>query len=271
MNKRDMKTKSVVLKKVEQLLNMKYNGRTVQNYLYHISMFLDFTNNVPDRITNEDFLDYNIHLANSDYSYSYRNVAINAVKAYFQIYLRKKVKGYASIRPPKQKRVPKDIPHQLITEKLGNINNTKAKAILLLGYGCGLRSNEVINLKITDVNIEQEEILVRGKGNKQRIVPMSLETTLLLISYVDEYNPQEYLFNGQTKPKYSSSSILKLVKKHIGNYTFHQLRHSFATRLLRNGAGIEKVSALLGHSIIQTTMIYNHVMTREIERELLPM
>ena len=265
-----MKTKSAVLTKVEQLLTMKYHGRTVQNYLYHISLFLDFSKNVPDRITNEDFLDYNIYLANSDYSYPYRNVAINAVKAYFNLYLRKKVKGYAAIRPPKQKKVPKDIPHKFLMNKIGRITNTKAKAILLLGYGCGLRSNEVINLKVTDVNIEQEEILVRGKGNKERIVPMSTETALLIISYVDEHNPQEYLFNGQIKARYSPSSIIKLVKKHIGNYTFHQLRHSFATRLLRNGVGIEKVSALLGHSKLQTTMIYNHVMTREIERELLP-
>lgn len=265
-----MKTKSVVLKEFEQLLRMAYHGRTVQNYLFHVSKFLDFANSAPSRVTNDDFLDFNRNLAISDYSYSYRNVAINAVKAYFKLYLNKKAKGFAFIRPPRQQMIPKDIPHELLTKRLNSVKNTKAKAILSLGYGCGLRSAEVINLRIIDVNIEQLSFAVTGKGNKERQIPLSPELTLLLMAYVEEYNPQYYLFNGQDRPRYSASSILKLVKIYIGPYTFHQLRHSYATRLLRNGVGIDMVSKLLGHSKQETTMIYNHLLTTELDRSLLP-
>lgn len=268
-----MNSKSVVLEKVEQLLKQSFNGTTPKDYLFYISNFLDFSKNVPQRVNNEDFFDYNLYLSNNDYSYEYRNCAINAIKAYFRLYLRKSVKDFACIRPPKQLKLPKDIPHDILVDKINNIKSSKSKLIMALGYGSGLRSNEVISIKLEDLNLGRKEILIHGKGNKERKVPISSNTCDLILEYIHEWNPKEYLFYGKAndgnfKSKYSSSSILKLVKKHIGKeYTFHQLRHSFASNMLRRGFGIDRVSSLLGHSKLETTMVYNHLLTTELERE----
>jgi site-specific recombinase XerD len=255
-----MKNQSVVLKQFNQLLQLKYSGTTPLNYTSHVKRFLSFTDNAPMRVTNEDYLNYNVHMVKSNVSDSYRNVAINAINAYFKYYLHKKIKDFASIRPKKQNHIPRQIDHDLLTEKINNTINTKARLILTLGY-CGLRSAEVINLKMKDVDIENNYVIVKGKGNKERPIPISFDTTSLMISYVDEYNPKQYLFNGRTnkrefKIQYSKGSILQLVKKNIGNYRFHDLRHSFAMRLLQNGVPLNHIQKLLGHEHLKTTQIY---------------
>lgn len=261
MNASKRKTSSVVLSEFEQLLKAKYSGTTPVNYLSHVKRFLEFTDNVPLRVNNEDLLNYNIHMVKSNVSDSYRNVAINAIKSYFDLYLKIKVKKIASIRPKKVKKLPRQIPHKLLVEKISNIKNTKAKLILSLGYACGLRSAEVINLKLDDIDIEEGFIIVYGKGSKERIVPISLNIISLMISYYEEYTPVEHLFNGRTnkrefKLKYSKGSILNLVKQNIGDYKFHDLRHSFSMRLYQKGTPIEKIQKLLGHKHLKTTQIY---------------
>ena len=269
-----MKTKSEVLKEFQQLLELHYTGRTPRNYTYHVRLFLDHAKNVPVRVTNEDILAYNLHI--KDRGYSFRNVAINAIKAYFKFYLHKRTKSFAVIRPRKKKSLPKNIPHEYLSGKISNTRNMKAKLILSLGYGCGLRSNEVIELRTKDIDIEQQTLMVRGKGNKERMVPFSDDLAFLLLAYIEEYNPKTFLFNGRGNDgsfrfRYSKGSILKLVKKNIGpQYNFHALRHSYATRLLNQGIDISIVSKLLGHANVKTTMIYNHVNVAQLNPNLLP-
>tara|TARA_R110002126_G_scaffold251055_3_gene394062 strand:+ start:6366 stop:7178 length:813 start_codon:yes stop_codon:yes gene_type:complete len=258
-----MKCKSVVLNEFEQLLETYYIGRTVKNYTGHVRRFLDFTNKPPLRVTNDDFLDYNVHIRN--YGYSYKNVAINAIKAYFKIYLKKKVKVYAARRPRRVKILPKNIDHDFLIQRINETPNLKAKLIFSLGYGCGLRRDEIINLRLTDIKRPERLLLVSGKGAKERLVPFSQDLEQLLILYWKKYRSIDYVFNGRNNQgnmtlQYSGSSILKLVKKHIGTqYNFHQLRHSYATRLLSSGIDIATLSKLMGHSNIKTTMVYNHV------------
>mgnify|MGYP003663653797 CR=1 FL=1 len=270
-----MKTKSVVLKKFQQLLELKYTGRTPVNYTYHVRLFLNHTKNVPDRVTSDDVLNYQLSIRNK--SHSFRNVAINAIKTYFKYYLRRRLKSYAVTRPRPEKKLPKHIPHDFLIEKISNIKNLKARLILSLGYGCGLRRDEVINIKLSDINRKDKYILIRGKGAKEREVPISPKLTALLIEYWKQYRSIEYLFNGISNNgcmtlQYSGSSILKLVKTHIGpQYNFHSLRHSYATRLLSQGVDISIVSKLLGHSNIKTTMIYNHLQTSSVTVSVLPL
>lgn len=264
-----MKTKSVVLKEFQQLLLTKYSSETVKNYIGYTSHFLSHTKNPPLRVTNDDFLNYNVHLATSNIADSTRNVAINAVKCYFKMYLNKKVKEVAALRPKKQSTVPQIIPHNLLLQKINAINNLKHRLIIKLGY-CGLRSGEVINLKLLDIDVEAYVIKVFGKGKKERIVPISEKLVFEILAYYDEYFPETYLFNGQTKLKYSAPSIRNLVKKYIGNYRFHDLRHSFATRLLETGTDIKYIKELLGHKHLKTTEIYTHVSQTALQRIAMP-
>lgn len=256
-----MKSKSVVLKEFKQLLSLNYAEKTIESYCYYVGQFLEFSNNAPLRVTNKDILDYNISLVKIGVSDSTRNTAISGVKLYYKKYLKKKIDTDVVIRPSFKKKVVRHINHQFLIDKINSTKNIKAKLLLTFGYGCGLRSNEVLSLKRKDVNLKEKFIIVNGKGSRQRKLPISNNIVNLLLEYGYKYRPIEYLFNGQTtkgipKLQYSSSSLLKLVKNNIGNYRFHDLRHSYAMFLYKNGTQIQEISKLLGHKKTETTEIY---------------
>lgn len=256
-----MKTKSEVILKFKQLLSLKYSQNTIDGYASFVSQFLDYSDNVPLRVNNQDFLNYNISLSQIGVADSTRNVAINAVKLFFSLYLKKEVLDNIAIRPRIGKKVVRHIEHDLLISKINNTNNLKARLILSLGYGCGLRSNEVVSLKRTDVNLKEKFIIVNGKGARQRKLPISDDMIELIIAYGVEYRPKVYLFNGRSnkrefKLQYSSGSVLSLVKQNIGNHRFHDLRHSFGMRLYNQGVPLEQIRKLMGHKKTETTEIY---------------
>lgn len=256
-----MKTKSVVITEFKQLLRLKYSKNTVDGYAYFVNQFLDYSDNSPLRVTNQDFLNYNISLVQIGVADSTRNVAINAVKLFFSLYLKKVIEDNIAIRPKIGKKIVRHIEHDLLINKINNSKNSKARLILSLGYGCGLRSNEVLSLKRTDINLIDKYIIVNGKGARQRKLPISQNMVDLIISYGQEYRPKTYLFNGRTnqrefKLQYSSGSILALVKQNIGNHRFHDLRHSFGMRLYNKGIPLEQIRKLMGHKKTETTEIY---------------
>lgn len=250
-----------------------YSQNTIDSYVWHLDKFFTYSKEYSSRVTNNLVDKYMLSI--KDRHYVYKNQAINAIKLFFDVILKRKCTSILIERPKKEKKLPKCIDHELLTNKIAQTINTKARLILSLGYGCGLRSNEVIELKLEDIDIEKKELLIHGKGAKERIVPISDNLVSLLISYFDEYQPIIYLFNGKAnngcfKFQYSASSILSLVKTNIGNYTFHQLRHSFATRLLNLGYDIRIIQRLLGHSSSKITEIYTHVTTNLLQNIELP-
>ena len=146
-------------------------------------------------------------------------------------------------------------------------------AIIETLYGCGLRVSELINLKMSDLFFDEDFIKVTGKGNKQRLVPISL----INISYINKYiensrkklkiNPlhSDILFLNRRGNSISRAMIFTIIKnlskesgfnKKISPHTF---RHSFATHLLENGADLKTIQQLLGHESITTTEIYMHL------------
>jgi len=149
----------------------------------------------------------------------------------------------------------------VLVSKITNTENLKARLILSFGYACGLRSNEVINLKRSDISLTEKFIIVNGKGSRQRKLPISNNLIDLITEYGMQYRPKTYLFNGRTnkrefKFQYSAGSILALVKQNIGNHRFHDLRHSFAMRLYSQGVPLEQLRKLLGHKKTETTEVY---------------
>jgi integrase/recombinase XerD len=248
--------KSVVLKDFKHLLDLKYSGRTPANYLHHVGLFLDHCKNVPTRVNNEDVLDYNISI--KDKGHSYKNVAINAIKAYFRLYLRKKINNFSTIRPPQRHLKPKVYDCKLMALKINAIPNYKHKAILALTLCCWLRKGELQNLKITDINGKLQQLHIKqSKGCKDRVLPISDNTLNLLRLYYLEYRPKEYLFEGINGKKYSASSLDKIVKKYLNpNMRFHAIRASAATYALVEGTDLKTVSEMLGHSRIETTKHY---------------
>lgn len=246
-----MKTKSVVLKRFEQLLELKYSGSTPKNYVGYVSDFLDFAKNVPNRVTNEDFLEYNISI--NDKSPSYQQCAISAVKAYFRFYLRKKVKGFACIRPPKQKTLPEVYDFETVNSKINNIENIKHKSMLHLALSTWMRQGEVKNLKLSDIDGDKKTIFIRNsKGCKDGEIDISKNTLILLRKYYQKHKPETYLFEGENG-RYSS--LNKVCQNHLG-FRFHCLRATGANHAHLLGFSLYDISKKLRHSQLKTTEHY---------------
>ena len=143
----------------------------------------------------------------------------------------------------------------------------KHRILLTLMYSTGMRSQEIRNLRISDIDFERKTIHIRqSKYKKDRIVPLSIYMAYGLNKYIHQYNPEKWLFNGKNKKvNYSKKGVSWIMNQALKRTTIkkkvsvHNLRHSYATHLLEDGVNILTVKELLGHSDISTTMIYLHV------------
>ena len=137
----------------------------------------------------------------------------------------------------------------------------------MLAYSGGLRAQELCNLKIADIDFERMSIHIRqGKGNKDRIVPLSEYMAKGLHQYISADKPAVWLFNGKSsKTNYSSRGISSVMREALKKTkitkqaSIHTLRHSYATHLLEQGLNIVTIKNLLGHAEIATTMVYLHI------------
>lgn len=163
---------------------------------------------------------------------------------------------------------------------LSEPNGERNKAILEVLYGCGLRVSELVNLKLSDLRFVEGYLIVTGKGNKQRIVPVgsdAIRQTENYIKYIRNTRKvskgsEDIVFLNQRGGRLTRAMIFEIVKKLVAragiNKTVspHTLRHSFATHLVENGADLRSVQEMLGHASITTTEIYTHL-DREFLRD----
>ncbi len=254
----------------QKLKYLNYSEKTITNYLFHINQFLSYSTVPPSRLKSNDFQEY---LDNCKFSsISQQNQVINAIRFLYKFGLNKKYDKVSFKRPKSEKKLPRVINGDSIKEKLNQIENLKHKAILTLTYSVGLRVSEIINLKIEDIDSKRMIIHIKNaKGRKDRIVPLSQTVLELLREYYKQYNPNEYLFNGQSTNKYSIGSCQKIYKKYIDNQSsIHTLRHSSATALLENGTDLRVIQKILGHTNVKTTEIYTHVSNQILSKVNLP-
>lgn len=155
---------------------------------------------------------------------------------------------------------------------LSKAEGQRNKAILEVLYGSGLRVSELTNLLISNLHLDEGFMLVEGKGNKQRLVPLSPHSMKQINLWFYDRNlldikpgNEDYLFLNRRGAKLSRAMIFNIVKDHaklVGidkNVSPHTLRHSFATHLLENGANLRAIQQLLGHESITTTELYTHI------------
>ena len=151
------------------------------------------------------------------------------------------------------------------------------KAMIELLYATGLRISELINLKLNNVNFDQDYVKTLGKGSKERIVPIGDYAKYFLKIYIDLYRndflrnkESEYIFisnQGKKMTRQTFFLLLKKLAKEKGiktDFSPHTLRHSFATHLLKYGADLRSIQELLGHSDIATTRIYTHISNKKV-------
>jgi site-specific recombinase XerD len=254
----------------QKLIYLNYSDRTKEIYLHYIEKFIESIDKQIIHLSSKDFQSY---LDGYNFSsVSQQNQIINAIRFLYKFGLNKKYKKVSFIRPRKEKKLPKIIDNEFIIRKLNGIKNLKHKALLSLTYSVGLRVSEVINLKIEDIDSKRMIIHIKNaKGKKDRIVPLSRIILVLFRDYFKEYRPNEYLFNGQTSPQYSSTSCNKIIKKYLGEqYHIHQLRHSCFTHLLECGVDLRIIQEIAGHNSSKTTEIYTHVSKKCLNKVVLP-
>ena len=140
------------------------------------------------------------------------------------------------------------------------------RALVELVYSAGLRSQEAVDLDLADVDFEQELVHVRGKGGKERVVPLGEEAARLVADYLREARPQlvrgaeNALFLSVRGRRLDTSTLRRLIPHP------HRLRHAFATHLLEGGADLRTIHELLGHSSLSTTQMYSHVDARRLRK-----
>ncbi len=173
----------------------------------------------------------------------------------------------------------KKLPHALSiqdVEKILQVPNVRTKrgmrdkAILELFYATGMRVSEIVNLKLSDLNLDSGYLKCMGKGSKERVIPLGKLAIASIQSYLNRerntiQTKSQEVFISQQKKKISRQSMWMLIKKYAKGahvhkkITPHTMRHSFATHMLERGADLRVVQELLGHSDISTTQIYTHI------------
>ncbi len=160
------------------------------------------------------------------------------------------------------------------TDEMGDL---RARTIILTFYSTGIRLSELTGLDNASVDLEAQQLKVRGKGNKERLIPFGSELQKALRLYTERRDAEtpsdsQAFFVGDDGQRMTSQQVRQIVQHHLSRVTTmkkrspHVLRHTFATTMLNNEAGIESVKKLLGHSKLSTTEIYTHTTFEQLRR-----
>lgn len=213
------------------------------------------------------WVDFYFYWFAQTHALSTTNTAKRIIKAFFR-YLNDHA-GLTSINPDaiksrkNQKPRPRHIEHSVIEYVIAHTLDPHAKMMISLMYDTGLRIAEVCRMEYQD--IDNLRLYVKGKGGKERTVYMSIEIRELLDDYIEKYGRFTGLVfrtNTKTARVWIQRSFQRCAGKHM---TPHQLRHSYAVRLLLNGCDIASIQKLLGHSDISTTMVYLQIQDSVVE------
>jgi len=212
---------------------------------------------------------------------------ISALRSFFKFLL---LSGFVKMDPSSQLTTPstwRSLPKFLTVKEVEELlrapddkkpRGVRDRAMLEVLYGSGLRVSELASLRLAEVNLEDGFLVCRGKGGKERIVPLGRSACDAAKRYLAEVRPlvvsgeRDELFLSRRGKPFSRQGLWKLIRQHAreaglaAKISPHILRHSFATHLLERGADLRSVQLMLGHSQITTTQIYTHVSRERLRR-----
>ena len=259
---------------IDDLRLRNYARRTIDTYVSRIACFAKHFGRSPELLGPDEVREFQLHLLQRRVSWSSFNQAVCALRFLYGTTL-----GRPEQLPliPYGKR-PKTLPSVLAPDEVLRLLDAappgRDRVLLQVAYGCGLRLNELLHLRVGDIDSARMVIHVRqGKGAKDRLVPLSLRLLDELRAYWRLCRPRTWLFPGQTADGTMTSSNVqrrfgRLVRR-VGltkRCSMHTLRHSYATHLLEAGVDVLTLKALLGHASLQTTARYLHVSTRRLHQ-----
>lgn len=274
-NKITDKDREKIQRFTDWMRSKRYSQNTIKTYIQAICTFLSFfEEKEAECITNEDVVIFNnAYIIKRGYSFSYQNQIVNALKLFFAQMENYTIDLEALHRPRRSRKLPKVLSKEEVKAILAAHGNMKHKVMLAICYACGLRSAEVLHIQPRDIDANRGIISIRkGKGRKDRIVPLSQQLLVELREYYKAFRPKKWLFEGQSEGQpYSATSFRKVLKSACKKakinkpVTTHWLRHSFATHLLESGTDLRYIQVLLGHKSSRTTEIYTYVSTKSIQ------
>ena len=241
---------------------------TLENYIRRIALVCLEFNRLPEDISEDEINEYLTGLAQMAKSPSRSSFkhAVYGLRYYFRhIGLNKRAIDLPSMK--KEVKLPVIFNRSELRQLFTAPTLLKHRIVLTLIYSAGLRSQEAINLKLSDIDFERKTIHIRqSKYKKDRIVPLSDYIAKGLVKYISAEHPHIWLFNGKEPDgRYSVKGLSWIIRENLKktdikkDVSLHSLRHSYATHLLEDGVNIVTIKELLGHAHITTTMIYLHV------------
>lgn len=271
---------------------------TLTSYRHDLNQYFDFLEKrrieILDRVVKDDITSFMLFQKDRGLSVTSVSRSLAAIKMLHRFIVRE---GFSHTDPTTFLESPKlwkRVPEVLSVSEVEDIikeayprewEGIRDNAILELLYASGMRVSELVNLKVTDVNLDVGFIRCIGKGQKERVVPIGKRAIESLRRYLDKSRPKlakketNILFLSRLNKKISRQSIWKIIKKYAKKARIkktikpHTLRHSFATHLLEGGADLRSVQEMLGHSDISTTQVYTHINKehlREIHKKFHP-
>jgi integrase/recombinase XerC len=267
-------------------LEKRYSDHTIKSYRNDLSQFETFlieyykTEKIFWRLVDKKVIRYFLIYLQEN-SISRRSIArkLAALKSFFKYLVREEViegNPTLTIKMPKfEKKLPEYLSNQdmnyiLKQPKHNTFEGIRDLAILELFYGTGMRLSELINIKVNDLLIKEELLRVKGKGQKERVIPVGSMALRILNGYLQirsqyaEKNVDNVFVLKSGKRMYPMA-VQRIVQKYLSTITSlehknpHALRHTYATHLLNAGASIRVVKDLLGHESLSTTQVYTHM------------
>jgi integrase len=257
--------------------------RTQQAYCRSVRMLVEFYNKTPDMISEQQLQDYFLHRKNVDkWSAATMRICYNGIKFFFIQVLKRDWHTLQLIHARREQRLPTVLSVKEARSILNTVRTPQNKAFLTTVYSCGLRLQEALNLQVSDIDTDRMRIHVhRGKGAKDRYVPLPKSTLYALRNYWRLHRNPTWIFprlgrSGKEGPaantpmnKSSVQGALRRVLKQLNlkkRISTHTLRHSYATHLLEAGVNIRRIQQYLGHSSLNSTLIYLHLTTQGHQR-----
>ena len=271
------------------------SGNTLEAYINDLNKLLKFIDDEPDisllSLTYENLQQFIVRLCDIGISARSQARIISGVKSFYRFLL---TEDYLEKDPTELLESPKigqKLPEVLTINEVDNLINSidlskaegqRNRAMLEVLYSCGIRVTELVSLKYSNIYFDEQFIIVRGKGDKQRLVPISEKAILEIRNYlIDRHNVkvqkgfEDTLFLNRRGAGLSRIMVFYIIKEQAKiagikkNISPHTLRHSFATHLLEGGANLRVIQTMLGHESITTTEIYTHIDREFLRKEII--
>lgn len=251
-----------------------YARRTIDTYVSQVAAFARHFGRSPELLGREDVRAYQLHLLARGVSWSNFNQAVCALRFLYRTTLGRPEQVPFIPFGKKPKTIPSVLSQEEVVRLLAATPPGRDRMLLQIAYGCGLRLDELLHLRVSDIDSARMVLHVHhGKGAKDRLVPLSLRLLQELRAYWLQQRPRTWLFPGQkgdgTMTAGNVQRRLARVLKGVGlskPCSMHTLRHSYATHLLEAGVDVLTLKVLLGHTSLQTTARYLHISTHRLQQ-----